>query len=105
MSAKHTPGPWHSIDRNPSSGLDIRGGSHHYPIAKVQSYWDGPGPRSEESLANCDLIAAAPDMLAALNRCRDALDAVPMGILAADSLIDAAMKVADAAIAKASGNV
>jgi hypothetical protein len=32
----------------------------------VQSYWAGPGPREEEALANCDLVSASPDLLAAL---------------------------------------
>ena len=67
-SAGHTPGPWVSVDRNPSSGLDIRGGCHHYPIARVTSYWNGPGPRETEALANCDLIAAAPELLEVVKR-------------------------------------
>ena len=66
--AEFTKGPWFAIDREPASRLTIRGGHYHYPIAKVQSYWDGPGPRSSEALANCDLIAAAPELYELLER-------------------------------------
>jgi len=65
--AGYTPGPWFAIDRSPEKGLDIRGGSHHYPIAQCKSYWDGPGPRSAEAHANQDLIATAPEMFEILS--------------------------------------
>lgn len=64
----HTPGPWFGLDDCVSSGLDVRGGSHHYPIARMKSYWDGPGPREDEAKANYALVTAAPDLLEALKR-------------------------------------
>ncbi len=70
-----TPRPWYAIDRSPERGLTIRGGSHHYPIASCKSYYTGPGARSDEALANCDLIAAAPDLYAACAAAEDFLAA------------------------------
>lgn len=72
---KWTPGPWHAIDRSPEEGLKIRGGGHHYPIAQAKSYWDGPGARREEALANLDLMAAAPDLYAAVEAQAEMLEA------------------------------
>ena len=67
MSAPNTtPGPWVALDDNTASGLEIRGGAHHYPLAKMCSYWAGPGPREAETKANYRLIAAAPELYEAL---------------------------------------
>lgn len=64
---EHTPGPWWSISESGNT-VAIRGGAHHYPLAKMSSYWDGPGPRREEMESNAVLIAAAPDFMAASER-------------------------------------
>ncbi len=76
--ADHTPTPWHALDDNTSSGLELRGGSHHYPIAKMCSYWDGPGPREFEAKANYNLIVRAVNshyaLVEALKPFVDALD-------------------------------
>lgn len=86
MSAPNTtPGPWFALDDCTSSGLEIRGGGYHYPLAKMCSYWMGPGPREAEAKANYHLIAAAPDMYDALERlttlvktCREAFPNDPV---------------------------
>lgn len=62
----HTAGPWFALDDCTASGLEIRGGGYHYPLARMCSYWDGPGPRAKEAKANYVLMAAAPELLEAL---------------------------------------
>lgn len=75
MTAKHTPGPW-AITRSDASGRP-------YQIRSLGAK-DGPGaivdvtrwaflnmPSSPEAEANARLIAAAPDMLAALKALAD----------------------------------
>ena len=55
MSAKHTPGPWHTAG---DQGVQIR--SQRDQIAKVWTM------RGNEWKANARLIAAAPELLEAL---------------------------------------
>jgi putative SOS response-associated peptidase YedK len=57
MNAQHTPGPWHTAGEQ---GVQIRSAKHQ--IAKVWAM------RGNEWKANARLIAAAPDLLAALHR-------------------------------------
>ena len=59
---QHTPGPWERKDRYPLDGYkrEVFGGGRH--IASVHTafgVWDA-------NEANANLIAAAPDLLAAL---------------------------------------
>ena len=54
MTTKHTPGPWHI-----ANGVQIR--SNRDQIAKIWMMRDGEGRE------NARLIAAAPDLLEALN--------------------------------------
>ena len=52
---KHTPGPWSAREPNgPGNGW------------RAGPAWLGEAPWSDETRANAHLIAAAPDMLAAL---------------------------------------
>lgn len=76
---KHTPGPWHV-----ANGCQIRGAKDQ--IAKAWMMRNGEG------LANARLIAAAPELLNALEAITEAYDT---------SLPE--YKVARAAIAKARG--
>ncbi len=68
METKHTAGPWvarpEPVDANGNGRMShwIDGGPGRQPIADVRSYGDG------ESTANAQLIAAAPDLLKALQR-------------------------------------
>ncbi|MEH3063839.1 MAG: hypothetical protein PGN33_14220 [Methylobacterium radiotolerans] len=61
--AQHTPGPWQA-DAQYIAAVDGR----PVPIAASQYVWvTAPGgPAHEEACANARLIAAAPDLLAAL---------------------------------------
>lgn len=76
LSSAATPGEWVNVDQSPESGIKLRGGSHHYAIAQLASYWQGPGPRSDEALANAALIVAlrnaVPQIVAALNAADEA---------------------------------
>ncbi|MBN7822220.1 hypothetical protein [Bowmanella yangjiangensis] len=76
MSEKHTPGDWrisHIIVGRVSSRAEIKSGDTH--IASVYA----PGsdrsqkgaPTRKQAFANRSLIAAAPDLLAALETARD----------------------------------
>lgn len=69
--AKHTPGPWKS--RRESAGAWKVGGGPigEYPICTRLSTVEH---MEEESYANARLIAAAPDLLEALEEAANALD-------------------------------
>lgn len=59
MNTKHTPAPW---TVNPKAKTNIRHGN--LTIANCSSTHDGS--REEEEIANAKLIAAAPELLGAL---------------------------------------
>lgn len=82
MSAQHTPGPWHTAG---DQGVQIR--SQRDQIAKVWTM------RGNEWKANARLIAAAPELL-------EALQAVLANSLDSKGLADAHKQARDA-IAKA----
>lgn len=91
--AKHTPGPWATID-----GAEVypeSGPAAHVELARVVGPWSGSswyGPA--EAAANGRLIAAAPELLAALRQCADRLGEMDCG---------PELEAARAAIAKAEG--
>lgn len=62
--SKHTPAPW---TVNPKAKTNIRHGS--LTIANCSSTHDGS--RGEEEIANAKLIAAAPELLEALEAMKD----------------------------------
>lgn len=80
MTAKHTPGPWHV-----ANGVQIRGAREQ--IAKVWMMRGGEGN------ANARLIAAAPELLEALQ----------FVMTASGEQLSTAFEQAQAAIAKATG--
>lgn len=100
--ATHTPGPW-AVDSN-GPGHEVvlaRGGA--VAVAAVQ----GPDD-PEENLSNAHLIAAAPDLYAALRKMalfvadwRDCLEGVQM--TEATFRADSGLTEARAALAKAEG--
>lgn len=101
---KHTPGPWHirtnrhtSTDGRPWGWLDAAPpGGPQRNIPGVQVTWT----RGESSEANARLIAAAPDLLAALQVVlRDYAAVHDIG----DIEMQPAIYQARAAIAKATG--
>jgi len=75
MAAKHTPGPWSALRHEPGDTIiiaDMDGGCDD--LAEV--FYSGRATVQQphdEALANARLIAAAPDLLAAL---QEALPAI-----------------------------
>jgi len=97
-TAGHTPGPWHHVewDCDPRVNDD---GNHYWGIKPLKfhggaEYLEASGWMTE---ANARLLAAAPELLSALQGLRGWMP--PAG----DEAIDAAMRNADAAILKATG--
>lgn len=100
MSAKHTPGPW-EVHINAAGEVWV----HEVDLSRGQMViCDIPGDMETiegEQLCNADLIAAAPDLLAALK-----------AILTAEWMVthdwggdrDSVLVLAEAAIKKAEGN-
>ena len=66
MSAQHTPGPWRNAGRSMEGGLGSSRVAARTLIAHV--YAEAFGDEAQER-ANADLIAAAPELLAALKDC------------------------------------
>jgi hypothetical protein len=93
--AKHTPGPWKYIAWGQQISID---GIEEMGIAKINTLgFNDKGIPSRQDVANAALIAAAPELLAALEFCSDALNTEAGG------LYEAHIKQARAAIAKAKG--
>lgn len=100
--SNHTPGPWETIDGAevyPTSGT-----TSYCPLARVEGPWSGSTlyANASEARANGRLIAAAPELLAALIACREQL-AVWVDTGSLDEADFAAVKMADEAIRKAVG--
>ena len=103
-AVKHTPGPW--IIRTASHGLPYQiwapGAFYGVPgrVGKSITRWGAISlPSSDEGKANARLIAAAPDMLDALEL---ALSVLAGELMTKSALIEALQK-GRAAIAKATG--
>ena len=92
MKTQHTDGPWVVF---PAPGLDI-GSINRGFVASCTLR-----PSLEEMKANAALIAAAPDLLAALEQCLPILDAHRRAALGEGDLT---ARTARAAIAKAGGD-
>ena len=91
MQTKHTPGPWHIGVRTYHAGRDVYG-----PKGEPVAVADDAITATPEAEANARLIAAAPELLAALQAIMDDPDAV-------DHILHLDAVAADAAIAKATG--
>ena len=87
---KHTPGPWHISSDDPLAVRAEDGDGDDWEVANAVDYCGFPEIQSK---ANARLIAAAPDLLAALERLAES----PM-FLAIEGHAEAT-----AAIAKAKG--
>lgn len=95
--AKHTPGPWFvEVGNDPSAW------ANYFPKVVTEKYivvgTEGMYGDRETDLANARLIAAAPEMLEALNLCRQHM------YEHASNTQDHAFDKLCAAIAKATGN-
>ena len=89
MTIKHTPGPWR-VGTPPPNGEQCIGDSKGLMVAVATT-----GIALNETLANARMIAAAPDLLEALE---GLLNALP------SATTHPAIKAARAAIAKAQGD-
>ena len=96
----HTPGPWTRLDLGKWQGVDIGPkASGETPCIVHWSGFDSCGLPQREYAANARLIAAAPDLLEALEMVRDADDDYKAdGLQRIPSIARAKI---DAAIAKA----
>lgn len=94
MSVKHTPGPWGFMGRNvgahPEDALKWSG------VASVSGY----GPESDANLA---LIAAAPELLEALEQLRCVTINMDPDYKPSVAEVEASLKKARLTIAKAKG--
>jgi len=98
MSAQHTPGPltWRMGPHIPEVKGPLGIGVCYCPVAIIAENKGSYQIRIDEAMANARLFAAAPDLLDALDRLRNAEKAPREEWLAA-------LLNADAAIAKAKG--
>ena len=95
--AEHTAGPWKRSDY----GQIVAPDGKDVCFRSVTTMCSGSEESIAESEANTDLIAAAPDLLAALIRAREAVNAI---VLSTHSVsFDADLRAIDAAISKATG--
>ena len=101
MTTKHTPGPWRVAGRRthgPSTGArDIT--QTVITVPHSNGPWEAIGVRSQNEEADAHLIAAAPDMLEAL----EALYAASTDVRTTTVDLGSAEEAARAAIAKAKG--
>ena len=103
MDAKYTPGPWNIGSSDlPVSRMSIHCGGHkdscHSTVALMVSR-GVIGISHDEEFANARLIAAAPELLEALEDCVAVMDRELAGLKA----IQPELSSARAAIAKATG--
>jgi hypothetical protein len=104
-AAKHTPAPWEAgTTSNPRAIVKMQRNGTALPIAHMnKSLWDENNPRRIADLA---LLAAAPELLNALETLREDLRMLRDGEWVPDGSGDAeqcSIDAADAAIAKAKG--
>jgi hypothetical protein len=100
MSAQHTPGPWTADWNSGSHGYTIAG--DHIAIGTAFSLL-GKRYGTGEASANARLIAAAPELLAALGLLETASRRVAEGHEMPDAYLRKMCERARAAIAKAEG--
>ena len=103
MNAKHTPGPWNIGSSDlPVSRMSIHCKGHkdscHSTVALMVSR-GAIGISHDEEFANARLIAAAPDLLKALEDCVAVMDRELAGL----KVIQPELSAARAAIAKVAG--
>ena len=94
---QHTPGPWAILDRAEDSRTHVSNGAH-IVCTLGTTRTDG----SPNHSANAALIAAAPDLLSALNLLLDKLHAHAPGLIT-NQHTESAITKAEMAISKAKG--
>ena len=100
MSEQHTPGPWSAKwSKYREKVFIVQAGQ---PSNRVLARFDGDGEGPDkQSIADARLIAAAPDMVAALKRVIDVATTSPPVELV--RRLDAAIRICAEAYAKATG--
>ncbi len=99
MSAQHTPGPWQVAHSDRTQVCDVLGCA---PIAYIARR--NPKGRAED-YANTRLIAAAPDLLEALQAAADALEVLRRGHgVEVSTACYPALNLCRAAITRATGS-
>lgn len=98
MTTKTTIGPWHTGGHGNRTVYAADG----YAVANAIVYHGQP-THAAEAAANARLIAAAPELLAALQNARNVLAAMATGDLKTIKKDSPALAEARAAIAKATG--
>lgn len=99
MSAKHTPGPWRFYTEPQPNGCPIVGNGRGLMLAMLAHSVNYPDQRDEAN-ANARLIAAAPELLDALQWL---VDLMPDPELDIDTVQREQVIKAKAVIAKATG--
>lgn len=100
MSAQHTPGPWRVYEGPlrrgfPTPIIEIKAARSDRPVVNWQGFDDGNVP-AEIHRANARLIAAAPDLLAALKLAKSLFDAnTKIGRIGDHTQINAAIDKAE----------
>jgi hypothetical protein len=111
MNIKHTPGPWH-IEKNMLTAINSAPSDGPYKHIAMVNYYRSSDPTTdvsgEEHQANVNLIAAAPELLAALEESQklltEAIGNLPNpGYGWLESQVDARVIRNRAIIAKAKG--
>ena len=106
-TAKHTPGPWEfaewnaGVNNTPGFGLIAKCGGPDVTIHTRTLDGNGYVDCTERAMANARLIAAAPDLLAALQTLNLVVGLTP--IAGNKGALQEACDMARAAIAKAEG--
>ena len=98
MSTQHTPGPWHR-NIKPASKYTVIFAGRNTHIARLVP----DGLTDDEIEANCNLIAAAPELLEALETMRIAFDVCTGDMPVAKKKKNEARIKCRAAIAKVKG--
>ena len=102
----HTAGPWHVTDVSGNEGESEIIEAKHRGIAWTNDSWDEvkqQGYISQEDRANARLIAAAPDLLAALEDVVKSAQAMMHPVAWMGESLANAITAAEEAIAKAKG--
>lgn len=108
-NAKHTPGPWKIEGYYPHSNIALPASKLHFAVrdehSNVMALTGGVGEADHyESEANAALIAAAPELLAALETCLRNSELRRTSGVESGPVIEREIETARAAIAKATGN-
>ena len=103
MQANHTPGPWYADKLQDRNAYNIFAPGHCTALVTIEpGKYDGASPLCQNVHADAALIAAAPDLLAALRDAR-----VMIHAMTSDAPVSAPWNAllprVDAAIARATG--